>query len=87
MVKKKEVKKAEFDVTRHELVSKHEILSDQKVEKVLKKYRVKVYQLPRIKTSDPAAKAIDAKAGNVLKITRESPTAGRAISYRYVVKG
>jgi DNA-directed RNA polymerase subunit H len=87
VVKKERDKQAEFDVTKHELVPKHEILPGQKVEKVLKKYRVKAHQLPRIKASDPAAKAIGAKAGDVLKITRESPTAGRAIAYRYVIKG
>ena len=77
--------KAEFDVTKHKLVPKHEILSEDKVKKVLKKYRVKAHQLPQIKTTDPVVKAIGAEAGNVLKITRLSQTAGEAITYRYVV--
>ncbi len=82
---KKAVEKAEFDVTKHEMVPKHEILSEKAVEKVLKKYRVKAHQMPRIKIIDPVVKAIGAEVGNVLKITRPSQTAGEAITYRYVV--
>ena len=64
---------------------KHEILSKEETERLLKKYRIKPYQLPRIKASDPVAKMIGAKQGDVLKITRKSPTAGRAVAYRYVI--
>ena len=81
----KVVEKTEFDVTKHEMVPKHEILSEKEVEKILKKYRVKARQMPRINTTDPVVKAIGAEAGNVLKITRPSQTAGEAITYRYVV--
>ncbi|MEA1904296.1 MAG: DNA-directed RNA polymerase subunit H [Candidatus Hadarchaeota archaeon] len=76
----------ELDVMKHALVPKHEILSEKGVHKLLKKYRIKAHQLPKIKVSDPAAGAIEAKPGNILKITRESPTAGKAIAYRYVIK-
>lgn len=77
----------ELDVMKHALVPKHEVLSESRARKLLKKYRIKAHQLPKIKVSDPAAKAIEAKAGDILKITRESPTAGRAIAYRYVIEG
>jgi DNA-directed RNA polymerase subunit H len=53
----------------------------------LNEYRVQPYQLPRLKASDPGAKAIGAKPGDVVRILRESPTAGRYTSYRYVVEG
>jgi len=76
-----------FDIFNHEFVPKHEILTSEEREKVLAKYRVKPYQLPRIKASDPAAKAIGARPGDMLRIIRESPTAGRYIAYRYVVEG
>lgn len=74
-----------FNIFEHELVPKHEILSKEEKEKLLKKYRIKPYQMPHIKASDPAVKLIGAKRGDVVKITRKSPTAGRSVAYRYVV--
>jgi DNA-directed RNA polymerase subunit H (RpoH/RPB5) len=75
-----------FDIFEHKLVPKHEILTPEEREKVLAQYRVKPYQLPQIKASDPAAKAIGAKPGDILRIIRKSPTAGEHIAYRYVVE-
>ena len=72
-------------ILKHSLVPKHEAMSDSAVEKMLKKYGVTKEQLPRIKASDPVAKAINAKKGQVLKITRSSLTAGKAVTYRIVV--
>lgn len=77
----------EFDVRRHVLVPKHEVLSENEVGELLKRYKIQPHQLPLIKSSDPVAKAIGAKPGDILKITRTSPTAGEAIAYRYVIKG
>ena len=74
-----------FDIFKHEIVPQHEILTKEDVEELQKKYRIKPYQIPRIKASDPAAKMIGAKPGDIIKITRESPTAGSSIAYRYVV--
>ena len=75
----------EFDVGRHVLVPKHEVLPKDKAEELFDKYKITCYQLPLIKSTDPAAKAIGAKPGDVLKISKESPTAGKAVSYRYVI--
>ena len=76
-----------FNIFDHEFVPKHEILTSEEREEILAKYRVKPYQLPRIKASDPAAKAIGARPGDMVRIIRESPTAGRYVAYRYVVEG
>jgi len=76
-----------FNIFDHEFVPKHEILTSEEREKLLAKYRVKPYQLPRITASDPAAKAIGAKPGDMIRIIRESPTAGKYVAYRYVVEG
>ncbi|MEM2920858.1 MAG: DNA-directed RNA polymerase subunit H [Candidatus Bathyarchaeia archaeon] len=51
-----------------------------------KKYRIQPYQLPFIKISDPQARALKAKAGDIIKIIRTSPTAGEAVAYRYVIE-
>jgi len=76
-----------FNIFNHTLVPKHEIVPPEEREKLLREYRVQPYQLPRLKASDPAVKAIGAKPGDIVKIIRDSPTAGRYVSYRHVVEG
>mgnify|MGYP001031569642 CR=1 FL=1 len=75
-----------FDLFEHKLLPKHEILTEKEREQILSQYRVQPYQLPQIKASDPAVKAIDAKPGDVLRVIRKSSTAGEHIAYRYVVE-
>jgi len=74
-----------FNIFKHKLVPLHEILTEKEKEEILKKYHVKVYQLPRIASSDPAVIAIGGKPGDVIRIVRDSPTAGEHVFYRYVV--
>lgn len=74
-----------FNIFKHELVPKHEILPPEKAEDLLKKYRVKPYQLPKIKASDVAVIALGAKQGDIIKVIRKSQTAGKYIVYRHVV--
>ena len=76
-----------FNLYEHVLVPRHEIVASDEREKLLNEYRVQPYQLPRLKASDPAVKAIGAKPGDIVKITRESPSAGKYLSFRYVVEG
>lgn len=76
-----------FNIFDHVLVPKHEIVNPDERKKLLQEYRVQPYQLPRIKASDPAAKAIGAKPGDIVRIIRDSPTAGKYVSYRHVVEG
>ncbi|NWF86533.1 DNA-directed RNA polymerase subunit H [Candidatus Bathyarchaeota archaeon] len=75
-----------FDLFEHKLVPKHEILTQEEREQLLAEYKVQPYQLPQIKASDPAVKAIDARPGDILRIIRKSATAGEHIAYRYVVE-
>jgi len=70
----------------HELVPKHEILSEEEIEKVLDKYGVEKKELPKIKNNDPVVKAIEAEVGDVLEITRENPLAGKTEYYRVVIQ-
>ena len=76
-----------FNVFEHYLVPKHEVLSPEEKKAVLEKYRIEPYKLPHIKVSDPVVRVIGAKPGDIIKITRRSPTAGEYIYYRYVVEG
>ena len=82
-VKKKD--KKEINIFEHELVPKHRVLTKEEREELLKRYGVKPKQLPRILSKDPAVKAIDAELGDIIEITRKSPTAGEAKYYRVVV--
>ncbi|MEM2934352.1 MAG: DNA-directed RNA polymerase subunit H [Methanocellales archaeon] len=75
-----------FNVLEHELVPEHVIASEKEVEEILKKYQCEKGQLPLIRTNDPVVKEIGAKTGDVIKIIRKSPTAGKVIAYRYVVE-
>ncbi|HDI00981.1 MAG TPA: DNA-directed RNA polymerase subunit H [Candidatus Bathyarchaeota archaeon] len=75
-----------FNIFKHELVPEHRILSPEEAKEVLKRYRVKPYQLPWIRASDPAIIAIGAQPGDIVEIKRRSETAGEAIFYRYVVE-
>lgn len=81
-----ENEEVEIDVFQHELVPKHILLSKEERDAVLTKYRIKPYQLPRIKKSDPAVEALKAKPGDVIKIIRKGVTAGESVYYRYVVE-
>ena len=71
----------------HIYVPKHELLSQREADEVLRKYNAKPYQLPFILITDPAIRHLGAKPGDIVKITRKSPTAGESVYYRYVVEG
>jgi len=73
------------DILNHELVPDHIILSKSEAEKIIKELNIRPEQLPKIKKDDPVVKAIEAKPGDILKIIRKSPTAGKFITYRLVL--
>jgi len=84
--KQKEEKEPSYDVFQHELVPKHILLKPEERKKVLEQYHIQPYQLPYINTSDPAARAVGAKPGDIIKVIRKSQTAGESDFYRYVVE-
>jgi len=69
---------------KHILIPKHEKLSAKHKKELLEKYNVSLKQLPRISKKDPAIQHLRADEGDIVKITRESKTAGSAIFYRVV---
>lgn len=72
-------------ILNHIYVPLHEIMSEEEVKELIDKLGIKPYQLPWIKANDPIVKAIGARPGDVVRITRESPLAGKTYYYRYVV--
>ena len=74
-----------FNLFKHYLVPVHEFASEEEVEELQEKYSIYKYQLPKISSEDPAVQLLGAKVGDVLKIKRDSPTAGEFLVYRTVV--
>ena len=79
--------KTDFKVTDHVLVPKHTKLSEKEAEALLKRLNVTREQLPKILKKDPAIKHLDVSVGDIIKIVRQSPTAGKIEYYRCVVNG
>jgi DNA-directed RNA polymerase subunit H len=61
-------------------------MSEEEVTGLLTRYNISSDQLPKMYHDDPAAKTIEAKPGDVIRIIRISQTAGRAESYRLVIR-
>jgi DNA-directed RNA polymerase subunit H len=80
-------KERSYNLFGHEFVPKHELLSKKEAEELMREFHIRPYQLPYIKTEDPAAEVLGAKMGDILRITRKSATAGEVVVYRYVVDG
>ncbi|WP_292365883.1 MULTISPECIES: DNA-directed RNA polymerase subunit H [unclassified Methanoculleus] len=75
-----------LDVLNHEMVPDHQIMDEEEVADLLATYHISLEQLPKMYHDDPAVKAVGGDIGNVIRITRDSRTAGRAEAYRLVVK-
>ena len=74
------------DVLIHVLVPKHELLTQEEKLEVLKTFNVRDDQLPKIFSTDPAILHLKPKMGDLIKVTRESPTAGQTTYYRIVTE-
>lgn len=82
-----DIKHLQFNISKHELVHKHELVSDeQEVKSIMERFMIKSkFQLPIILKTDAMARYLGLKNGDIVKITRASPTAGEYIVYRCCV--
>lgn len=87
MVKKKKVKSREdLEIKNHVLVPKHEKCSEAEKKRVLEKYAADLKDFPKISINDPALYSLEVNTGDLIKITRESETAGKTVYYRVVIE-
>lgn len=79
-----DIKELQFNITKHVLVPKHTVVKDEKeVEDILVRYSLKSkFQLPIILRADPMARYLNLKNGDIVKITRVSPSSGDYVVYR-----
>ena len=79
--------KSKIDLSKHELVPKHIILSDKEKEDVIRRYGIqKLNQFPKILKSDPIIQILGAKTGDLIKIIRKSESGKESIYYRIVIE-
>jgi DNA-directed RNA polymerase subunit H len=80
-------KSKKFSVLDHVLVPKHVKLSPEEAVEELRKWGLRVDQLPLMKATDPVARELDLKPGDIVKIIRKSDKAEEVVIFRYVVGG
>ena len=68
------------------MVPEHTIMGEEETKALLASYNITTDQLPKIYHDDTTAKAIGAKVDDVIRIVRKSHTAGKAESYRLVIR-
>ncbi len=83
---------ARFNVLEHQMVPEHYLLSLEEEKEVLKELNVTRDQLPKLRMSDPAVRILrrietDVKEGRIVRIIRDSQTAGQTIIYRLLIRG
>jgi len=69
----------------HFLIPKHFMLSKEQAAELLKKYNLTLDQLPKISKDDAAIAAFKPDRGEIVKIVRDSPTAGKSVYFRRVI--
>lgn len=75
---------AKKEARQHIIIPSHKKLSEKEKKDILEKYQITMNELPAILKSDPALAGMDVEIGDMIKIERDSPTAGKTVFYRGV---
>ena len=73
-----------FNITHHQMVPKHSLLSSEEEKEILEKYNTTKNKLPKILRSDPIVRYYGMKQDQICKIIRKSPEVGESVYYRLV---
>jgi DNA-directed RNA polymerase subunit H (RpoH/RPB5) len=71
-----------FNITKHELVPKMRIMTPEESNEILERFSIIPSQMPQILKSDPQAKFLGVRKGDMCEIIRPSETAGYSYTYR-----
>lgn len=74
-----------FKLNDHFLVPEHIVMPKEKANELFDSLGISKDLMPQILRTDPAIKELKLKKGDIIKIIRESPTAGKAVYYRRVI--
>ncbi len=74
-----------LEIKEHVFLPKHVKINDKDKKELLEKYNITIKELPKIYKTDPALRNSGVEAGDVIKIIRNSPTAGESMYYRVVI--
>ncbi|KAG0457944.1 hypothetical protein HPP92_022801 [Vanilla planifolia] len=73
------------NITKHVLMPKHEITTEEEKQKLLKKYNVKDHQLPRMLEKDAVSRYYGLEKGTVVKVIYDHEITGSHETYRCIV--
>ena len=81
------IKELLFNISKHTLVPKHDVIKDQtEISKLVEHFNLKnKLQFPIILKTDPMAKYLNIQSGELVKVTRISPSSGISVLYRCCV--
>jgi DNA-directed RNA polymerase I, II, and III subunit RPABC1 len=74
-----------YNITKHMLVPRHILMTNEEKKVIMKKYKVTDQQVPQVLRTDPVARYFNAKPGQMFKIIRDSNITYKSISYRVVI--
>ena len=77
--------KTNIDINKHVLIPGQKKLNDKEKATLLEKYNIAPTNLPRILKKDNAISNLKVNVGDIIKITRQSPTAGVTNFYRVII--